>query len=274
MKKGKAGEGKRTTRNYGREGRAARQSDASKFPDSGFWRVASRSVGLTARQSDRNKSRQMQGTGKATKGKQRTAENQRQYPRGSTSVLDYFERHDKLAGTLAAAFLPLFYFAILGAIGGIPHALLQLSSMAPWIAALSVGLGLQAQLYFRLKRLHRNGSADAKGIAAAGGVSTGAMLACCAHHASDVLPVFGLAAAASVLAYYQDFFLLFGILSNGAGLLYMLSCYQKTGLKTGGFLDLLFRTDLKRVLPFYLVSSAALLLVFLFRLFANGPKVV
>ncbi len=205
---------------------------------------------------------------KTAGGRQRTAENQSQ--RGHRNALEFFERHDKLAGLFAAAFLPLFYLTILSGIGGVPHALLQLSSMAPWVAALSIGLGLQAHLYFRLKWLHRNSGADAKGMAAAGGTSTGAMLACCAHHASDVLPVFGLAAAASVLAYYQDFFLLFGLLSNGAGLLYMLSCYQKNSLKTGGFLDGLFRLDLKRALPFYIVSSAALLSAFLVKLLANS----
>ncbi|MBI4361331.1 hypothetical protein HY572_06190 [Candidatus Micrarchaeota archaeon] len=171
-------------------------------------------------------------------------------------LTSYLERHDVLAGVLAAAVLPAFYLALLTGLNGFGHALLQISSLAGWMALLSTGLGLQVQLYFRLRRLHRE--ANAQGVAASGGASAFSMAACCAHHAADVLPAFGLAAAASFLSYYQDSFLLLGVLSNIGGLGYMLSCYQDSRLKTDGFLDAALRFPLKEWLPFYVVAAAAL----------------
>ncbi|MBI5225714.1 hypothetical protein HY994_00560 [Candidatus Micrarchaeota archaeon] len=172
----------------------------------------------------------------------------------------YLEKHDVEAGILAAAVLPGFYLILLTAIGGFSHALRQTASLTGWMAILSIGLGLQVQLFFRLRRLH--GQADSGGVAASGGTSAFSMAACCAHHVADVLPAFGLAAAASFLSYYQDSFLLLGVLSNIGGLWYMLSCYQDSHLKTDGFLDGVMAFPLKAWLPFYLVSAAALFLAF------------
>jgi hypothetical protein len=48
-------------------------------------------------------------------------------------------------------------------------------------------------------------------LAGAGGTtSTIAMVACCAHHVTDVLPILGLTAAATFLAEYQTAFMLVG----------------------------------------------------------------
>lgn len=175
-------------------------------------------------------------------------------------VFSFFERNDFLAGILAALVLPAFYLALLTLLNGFSHALLQVSSLAGWMAALSLGLGLQTQLYFRLRRLHREANSTA--VAASGGASAFSMAACCAHHVSDVLPAFGLAAAASFLSYYQDSFLLLGVLSNLGGLWYMLSCYKDSRLKTGGFLDAFLRFPLKEWLGFYVVAAAAVFLAY------------
>jgi hypothetical protein len=53
------------------------------------------------------------------------------------------------------------------------------------------------------------------------------MVACCAHHLTDVLPVIGLAGAATLLATYQDVLLLLGVLSNVVGVTYMLGLLRK-----------------------------------------------
>jgi len=56
-----------------------------------------------------------------------------------------------------------------------------------------------------------------------GGTSVTAMVACCIHHVTDVLPVLGLSAAATFLTRYQHPFLLVGLGMNTVGILVMLT---------------------------------------------------
>lgn len=54
-----------------------------------------------------------------------------------------------------------------------------------------------------------------------------AMVACCAHHLTDVLPLVGLAGAAVFLSSYQSLFLLLGVLSSFVGITYMLGLLRR-----------------------------------------------
>lgn len=101
-----------------------------------------------------------------------------------------------------------------------------------------------------------------RGVAASGGTSTLSMVACCAHHLTDVLPLVGLAGAAVVLAQYQGLFLLLGVLSNLVGLVYMLGLLHKHGSYPGGrsVLSVFCAWPLHRALPGVAVFSG---LVFL-----------
>lgn len=58
---------------------------------------------------------------------------------------------------------------------------------------------------------------------ASGTTSTLAMVACCAHHVADVLPILGLTAAATFLANYQTAFMLVGLGTTLVGITVMLS---------------------------------------------------
>jgi hypothetical protein len=55
-----------------------------------------------------------------------------------------------------------------------------------------------------------------------GGTSVTAMVACCLHHVTDVLPILGLSAAATFLARYQRPFMLAGLSINVLGIAVML----------------------------------------------------
>jgi hypothetical protein len=55
-----------------------------------------------------------------------------------------------------------------------------------------------------------------------GGTSITAMVACCLHHVTDVLPVLGLSAAATFLTRYQRPFMLASLGVNMIGILVML----------------------------------------------------
>ena len=55
------------------------------------------------------------------------------------------------------------------------------------------------------------------------------MLACCAHHASDVLPLIGLSGAALFLTDYRVPFMVLGIATNLVGIVVMLRQMRKHG---------------------------------------------
>jgi hypothetical protein len=85
-----------------------------------------------------------------------------------------------------------------------------------WIVIpIILGFGVQMALYTILKKrlfapITNIGPSGA--LAGAGGTtSTIAMVACCAHHVTDVLPILGLTAAATFLAEYQTAFMLVGL---------------------------------------------------------------
>ncbi|MBI2332111.1 MAG: hypothetical protein HYU84_08140, partial [Chloroflexi bacterium] len=55
-----------------------------------------------------------------------------------------------------------------------------------------------------------------------GGTSVTAMVACCLHHVTDVLPILGLSAAATYLTRYQRPFMLVSLGLNILGIVVML----------------------------------------------------
>jgi hypothetical protein len=59
-------------------------------------------------------------------------------------------------------------------------------------------------------------------LGTSGGTSTTAMVACCLHHVTNVLPVLGLSAATAFLSRYQRPFMLVGLAMNIGGILFML----------------------------------------------------
>lgn len=66
------------------------------------------------------------------------------------------------------------------------------------------------------------------GPVGASGVSASvAMLACCAHHATDVLPLVGLSGISIFLARYQIPLLVVSLIINGMGIYIMLKHLQK-----------------------------------------------
>ncbi len=125
-----------------------------------------------------------------------------------------------LVGLLAAAGLLGFYLGAIALAQGWTHAVDQFRADRWFIAALTAGFGVQAAL-FTLVRLRRH-RVRTSGIAASTGTSTAAMLACCAHHVSELLPILGLSGAALFLNEYKTEMLWLGIAMNIVGIGYML----------------------------------------------------
>lgn len=125
-------------------------------------------------------------------------------------------------GILAAAGLLAFYFLVLRLTNpSWDHAIEQFLKLWVWLLLLDLGFGIQVGLYTYLRDLGR-GQAASRIASASAGISGGSMIACCAHHLVDVLPVVGFSGAAIFLADYQVWFIALGIISNTFGIVYML----------------------------------------------------
>lgn len=157
-------------------------------------------------------------------------------------------RHQKLRarswiwGFLAGALLFLAYVGILSAANSLEHAVSEFLRLWYWMVPLVSGFALQVGLFtYARGAAHADHGLQGKGVVASGGASTISMAACCAHHVTDVLPLFGLASAGLFLSTYQNLFLLVGIVSNALGILYLLSVIGRHRLapSQGSILSLL-----------------------------------
>lgn len=126
----------------------------------------------------------------------------------------------------AAALIGL-YLGVVSLAGGPSHALSLLWNDRFFVAPIVLGFGTQAALYARLRILARRARAQGAMTAAGGGISTVGMVACCAHHVADVLPVLGLSAAAAALASWKVPLLLVGLAANLAGIALALRALRK-----------------------------------------------
>ncbi len=125
-----------------------------------------------------------------------------------------------------SAFIASFYIGILTWAQGWDYASSQFVRDRWYVIPILLGFGVQAALYsilrFRLfVPITSTGHAGSM-MGASGGTSATAMVACCIHHVTDVLPILGLSAAASFLTRYQRPFMLVGLAMNLIGIGVML----------------------------------------------------
>ena len=140
------------------------------------------------------------------------------------------------AGLLGALFLTGLYFGIVSWAESPEHAL-EFFWQDRWIVIpIILGFGVQVALYVVLKKrlFVPVASVGPSGMltGAGGTTSTIAMVACCAHHVTDVLPILGLTAAATFLAQYRTAFMLVGLGTTMVGIGVMLAILFKERRKT------------------------------------------
>jgi hypothetical protein len=101
------------------------------------------------------------------------------------------------AGIGAALAMMGVYLGILSALQSPAHALEQLAADRVWVGLVALGLGTQIGLYTHLRVTLV--AAKTMGTAAMTGAGTGTstlgMIACCAHHLTDLAPLLGLSGA-------------------------------------------------------------------------------
>lgn len=126
------------------------------------------------------------------------------------------------AGFLGAISLLLFYFLTMTLLSRSASAAWEQFQNLWWIMIpLSAGFGIQLGLYLKLKRALRE---RAKKVIAGSGVTSGvAMIVCCAHHLTDVLPLIGLSALSVFLSRYQIPVLISSLVINLIGIKIMMN---------------------------------------------------
>jgi hypothetical protein len=128
---------------------------------------------------------------------------------------------------LGSTFIAGIYFGILIWAQGQESAMDIFLSNRWYVIPIWVTFGIQAALYsilrFRLYIPTTSFGHPGALMGTSGGTSVTAMVACCIHHVTDVLPVLGLSAAATFLTRYQRPFMLGGLGMNVIGILVMLT---------------------------------------------------
>ena len=131
-----------------------------------------------------------------------------------------------LAFVLGSSFIAGIYFGILTWAQGWDSALDIFVPNRWYVIPIWIGFGVQAALYsilrFRLFIAATTTAHTGVVMGTSGGTSVTAMVACCLHHVTDVLPVLGLSAAATFLTRYQRPFMLASLGVNVIGILVML----------------------------------------------------
>lgn len=98
------------------------------------------------------------------------------------------------------------------------------------VVPIMIGFGVQVALYAFVRtggHLARHGAGASASTAAGGGLSTVAMVACCAHHVADLLPIVGVSLAASFLAAWKTPLMALGLAANLIGIAVMLWLIQR-----------------------------------------------
>lgn len=146
------------------------------------------------------------------------------------------------AGLAGAIFLMAVYFVVISLAESPQHAVELFWQDRLIVIPIILGFGVQAALYTILKKrlfVPVSSSGPSGPMMGAGGAtSTVAMVACCAHHVADVLPILGLTAAAAFLAQYRIAFMLVGLGTTILGIVVMLFILFKARQKAIRQLDL------------------------------------
>jgi len=126
-------------------------------------------------------------------------------------------------GLGACVSLLAVYFGVVGLISGVGFAFEQFAQYWYFIVALASGFGIQVGLYTYLKNLVGQHGASGKVVAVSGTTSTAAMVSCCAHYLTNILPILGVTGFLAVVAEYQVELFWLGLAFSAAGVIYISS---------------------------------------------------
>ena len=126
-------------------------------------------------------------------------------------------------GAMAAALLVGLYLGLVTWAQDWGHARELLWEDRYFVGAIALGFGTQVGLYVHVRQMARRRRLASTAVTAVGtGTSSVAMVACCAHHLVDVLPLVGFSGLAVFLGDYRVPLMALGIGVNAVGVALML----------------------------------------------------
>ena len=166
----------------------------------------------------------------------------------------------------------MFYFLLMTITSSYSNAVDQFIEMWYLLIILIIGFGVQIGLYTYIKNWHYINNDVKASVATSTGISTTSMVACCAHHLTDVLPVIGFSAAALFLSKYQTVFIFFGVISNIIGILLMLRVIKRKRLfsEDNKHLSFILRYNLNFALKSVIILSVIILPLLVYKLYKGG----
>jgi len=126
-----------------------------------------------------------------------------------------------LAGTSASLAMLAIYFGALTLVSGWDFTASEFARFWYYVVALASGFGIQIGLYTHLKQTLAHHHGAGKIVAASGTTSTAAMISCCAHYLTNVLPVIGAAGFVTLVAEYQVELFWLGLAFNAGGIAFI-----------------------------------------------------
>ena len=172
-------------------------------------------------------------------------------------------RRPIIYGISASFILLSLFFIIVSLTESFDHALSEFFDYYLFLIPLAAGFGIQIGLGSYINAALRVRNAANSAAVTNGGISTGSMIACCAHHLTDVIPLFGLSLIATFLASYQAFFMSIGLFANIIGILFMLDIAKNHELYAGGSLLFVKNYDFKSLQKaVFIIGSVASLFIF------------
>ena len=122
-------------------------------------------------------------------------------------------------GVLGALGLVGLYLVLVSWAQGSEHAFELLWDDRLFVGLISAGFGTQVGLFAYVRMLRRSMARESLALAGAGtATSSVSMIACCAHHLADVLPIIGLSGLAIALNEFRTPLMVVGIATNLAGI--------------------------------------------------------
>jgi len=126
-------------------------------------------------------------------------------------------------GILAFLIILSIYFLVLSLVSGWNFAWEQFTQFWYYVASLALGFGIQFGLYSYLKEIVKQQASTGKVLATTGATSTTAMISCCAHYLTNILPILGVTGVITFVSQYQIQFFWVGLFFNFMGILYMVN---------------------------------------------------
>lgn len=132
-----------------------------------------------------------------------------------------FDLRPALVAASAALAMIGIYFGVLTLVSGWDFTLSEFTRFWPYVTALAAGFGIQIGLYIYLRQTLAQHHAGGKVVVASGTTSTAAMISCCAHYLTNILPLIGAAGLVTLVAEYQVELFWLGLAFNAAGMAFI-----------------------------------------------------